>query len=282
MSFSQKYGFNVFNLQPEDLFSFASENGLTHIEINLSKDHLTLETFNNERINRINTLSEKHSVTLSFHLPYFINISEVLPHIRKENLYYLTESVNIASKLNLTHITIHVGNFYWFPVEKWMRKKALDRFIKSMNSVINNYQIKGVKLALENVVPIPKGSEFLLLGDNIADFNYIFENVQSDSLMFCLDTGHANMAEGVLKYLEKLSEKLCCIHYHDNNSFNDEHLPIGKGNINWEKISKKLIDIKYNGPIVSECRGIEAHESAALFEEKFEMVKSQIASPLKS
>ena len=69
-----------------------------------------------------------------FHVPYYINISEVFPHIRKSNINYLIESIKTASKLKVNHITLHIGNFYWFPVEQWNRKRALKRFLQNQRN----------------------------------------------------------------------------------------------------------------------------------------------------
>ena len=88
-------------------------------------------------------------------------------------------------------------------------------------------------------------------------------------LKFCLDTGHANIGEGALEYLKAFPEKLCCVHYHDNNGSNDEHLLVGKGNVPWAAIAAELIRLNYQGPIISECRNTTAHESARLFEDYF-------------
>ena len=40
-NFKRKYGFNVYDRQPEDLFEYAFSYGLNHIEINLSQDKLS-------------------------------------------------------------------------------------------------------------------------------------------------------------------------------------------------------------------------------------------------
>lgn len=268
--FKRIYGFNVSNQQPEDQFECASSNGLHHIEINLSNEQLTIKTFNSDRINKLRDLSKSHNIKLSFHIPYYINISEILLPIRKSNITYLFKCIQIASELKATHVTLHVGSFYWFPVELWMRKKALKRFVISLRKVLEVCEDKNVIVALENVVPIPNGSEYYLLGDNVGDFKYIFSRIDSKYLKFCLDTGHANMGEGVLEYINNFHDKLCCIHYHDNNGLNDEHLPIGKGKVPWEDLAEGLINIKYQGPIISESRNINAHESARIFESIFE------------
>ena len=273
--FNRKYGLNVNNKQPEDKFKYASSTGLHHLEINLSQRHLSLEMVNENRISKLQTLAKSHSIKLSFHIPYYINISEILLPLRRTNINYLLKCIQVASELKATHITLHVGNFYWFPLEPWMRKKALKRFVKSIRKVLKVCEDKDIIVAIENLVPIPNGSEYFLLGDNVEDFKYIFSNVDSKCLKFCLDTGHANMGEGVLEYINNFHDKLCCIHYHDNNGFNDEHLPIGEGSVPWENLAEELINIKYQGPIISECRNIEAHKSAILFEKYFDNILAE-------
>jgi len=265
----RKYGLNVYNLNPEDLFEYAASSGLQHMEINLSHEKLTLETFTKDRIKRLYNLSKTHNIQLSFHIPYYTNISDILIHLRRASIKYLLKCIHLASELRSTHITLHLGSFYWFPVEQWERKKALERFIKSLNKVLKLCEEKNVVIALENVVPIPTGSEYYLLGDNIEDFNFIFSHFNSKYLKFCLDTGHANMAEGVIEYINNFHEQLSCIHYHDNNGFNDEHLVVGKGKVPWLDLTRELKNIKFTGPIISECRNIKAHESAHLLERYF-------------
>ena len=263
------YGFNIFNQIPEKYFEYAAAHGLQHIEINLSKDNLSIEIFDEQRIKFLRDLAESHHIQISLHIPYFINISDILIHLRRSNVNYFLKTIQCAYELNATHITMHMGSFYWFPVEQSQRKRALDRFLKQLKIVVKACKQHMVNIALENVVPLPAGSDYYLLGDNINDFKYIFNNIESDYIKFCLDTGHANMAEGVLEYTKNFKEQLTCIHYHDNNGYNDEHLPVGKGKIPWKDFANELIKIGYKKPMISECRNLEAHESAALLEEFF-------------
>jgi len=267
--FDRKYGFNVSDLQPEDMIENASSQGMEHIEINLSKEILSLKKFDTNKIEILKRLSAEQNVSLSFHVPFNINISEILTPLRNSSMQYLFNCIEIAVKLNITHLTLHLGSFYWFPVEKWMRRRALNRFINSIREILSVVEEKRLTIALENVVPIPNGSEYLLLGDSIDDFNYVFSEVDSSCLKFCLDTGHANMAEGVVEYMKYFGDRLCSIHYHDNNGNNDEHLPVGKGGVPWDKLAIELEKISFCGPIISECRNIGFHNSALLFESYF-------------
>lgn len=273
----RKYGLNVYKRPPEDFFEYAFQNNLDHIEINLTENHSSLKSFNSDRIKKLKLLSSEYNVKLSIHIPFKINISDIIRVIRNGNLTYLKECIYFANKIDATHITAHIGNFYWFPAEKLMRKKALDRFIKYLKEIIELGENENVIIALENVVPIPHGSDFYLLGDNIQDFNYIFNSVESRYLKFCLDTGHANIGEGVLPYIHNFHKRLVSIHYHDNTGINDDHLPIGKGSVPWDSLAAELIKIKYSGPIISECRNIKPHEAAKIFDTHFMKREQQIS-----
>jgi sugar phosphate isomerase/epimerase len=272
---NRNYGLNCFRNLNEEHFIYASSHELKSIEIHLDKSHITLESFTPERINEINRFAEKYDVKLSFHNPYNLNASDIIPTLRKIDTNYMLEGIKLAREINAIHITAHIGNFYWFPVEKWMRKKALSRFVKSMDKIIEHCELNNVIFALENVIPIPQGSEYYFLGDNLEDFSFLFERLNSKYFMFCLDTGHANVAEGVIPYINHFGDKIKTIHFHDNNGDDDSHLPIGKGNINWSEVSASLLKLNFTGPMISECREVKPHEAALSFEKYFVKSASQ-------
>ena len=212
-----------------------------------------------------------NGIDLSLHLPGHINVAEIIPMLRRSHVRYLQSSIELAAALHTSHITVHIGTFYWFPVRQRMRRKALDRFLRSMDKTIIPYlEQSNVCLALENVVPIPYGSEYLYLGDNLDDFDYLFKRLPATHFKFCLDTGHANLAEGVLPYIHRMGHRMITVHYHDNKGTNDDHLPVGDGTIDWQSIADELSRIEYSGPIISECRLIRPHESADRFRAFFQ------------
>ena len=259
-----KFGFNVFNYPPEDFLDYSHKNNLGHIEINTSQSHSSIESFDEKRIAKLNKKTNEFNIQLSLHLPNKINIGDNISHFRKSSVTYLCNAIDLASKINANYINCHLGFFFWFPVEKWRRNKSLNRFLENLKMISDKCNECNVVLALENVTPLPHGSDHLLLGDNINDFEFIFSNVDSPSIKFCLDTGHANVAEGVGKYLDNFSDKLHSVHYHDNLGNDDSHLVIDQGNIDWKQFSKKIKDAKFYGPFVSECKNQKPHESASL------------------
>ena len=101
----------------------------------------------------------------------------------------------------------------------------------------------GVQLLLENLQNDVATPEHLVEITRIGHF---------DTVGFCLDLGHAHLAEsvpetrdapardGVTQALDAFGKRLVELHVHDNNGMRDEHLWPGGGSVGWESTSKKL------------------------------------------
>lgn len=247
-----KFGLLAVKKPIEEMFEVANQSGISHIEIDLIKEHSYVETFSAKRISDINKLAKKYKISVSLHIPYTINPSDTIPMIRNANVEYFKKCILLAHKLNATHITTHIGYCNGLPSWDWMRKQALDRLVLSLSEVLPICKKYKVYLALENVNPMPKDSEFFYLGDNISDLEYLYNQLKSPFLKLCLDTGHANTNEGPVQYLKKFGDKLVSIHVHDNKGKYDEHLAIGEGTIDWKNFANELKKMKFSGPFVSE------------------------------
>ncbi|MBC7131232.1 sugar phosphate isomerase/epimerase, partial [Candidatus Bathyarchaeota archaeon] len=70
-----------------------------------------------------------------------------------------------------------------------------------------------------------------------------------------LDVGHANTFEKPEKFVRLLRNYIINVHVHDNDGSKDSHLPIGKGNINFEGLIK---EINHNIlMLIIECHSLE-------------------------
>jgi len=261
-----RFGFNVVRKPVEEYFDYASEYRLAHLEIDLIRDHSFIETFDEKRINNLRELSEEFGITLSLHTPFTINPSDKIPIIRDANIAYLKRCVSVAHELNTTHITTHIG--YCIGFKHW-RQGALVRLVANLKEVLKDCRKFKVKLALENVNPMPEGSELFYLGDNLKDFEFLFSELESPYLNLCLDIGHANTSEGPLAYIQKFGKKIISIHFHDNNGKNDDHLDVGEGTVPWKKVAEALKRIKFFGPFISECFKSKPHEAKDAFSKYF-------------
>jgi sugar phosphate isomerase/epimerase len=114
-------------------------------------------------------------------------------------------------------------------------KIGLTRFRKLIEKAEKN----GVNIAIENVF-MP---EYM---------DYVFNNIESERLKFCYDSGHANCFTPEIDMLAKYGDKLAALHLHDNDGSGDQHLLPFNGNINWEQIMAQLKRFKFDGPLALE------------------------------
>lgn len=252
------FGFDVVKKSIEKNFCYASEYGLSHLEIDLIRRHFFIETFDTKRINQLKGLSKELEISLSLHTPFTINPCEKITTLRDANIAYLKRCVAVAHELNATHITTHIG--YCIGV-KPSKQKALTRLVGNLKNLLKDCRKLNVKLAIENVNPMPEGSEFFYLGDSIKECMFLLSEVDSPYINLCLDIGHANTNEGPLSYIQNFENKIINVHFHDNKGITDDHLNVGEGTVPWRKVAKALKRINFCGPFVSECFNSKPHEA---------------------
>ena len=90
-------------------------------------------------------------------------------------------------------------------------------------------------------------------GSRMADLAALLRELDHPQLALALDTGHANLGEGVAHETIAAGSLLATTHVHDNNGRQDSHLPPGHGTIDWAAWGRTLDSIGYAGPIVLEC-----------------------------
>lgn len=236
----------------EAAFGAASRAGLRHMEVDLIQPHNSLESFTSDRIKRLKTLSRQYGVSLSLHTPYTINPADEVGFFRKANEEYLKRLISLACRLKCTHITTHIGFWVGLTSWGWKRKTALETLIRTLKNLLPSLRKHRIPLALENVNPMPRDSEFQLLGDNIKDFQQIYSEVGSPFMRMCLDVGHAHTDQGPLKYMQDFGAKIIAVHFHDNHGKYDEHLAVRAGNINWKKVAAGFQGMGFSGPFISE------------------------------
>ena len=88
------------------------------------------------------------------------------------------------------------------------------------------------------------------------DLAELLGQINDNSFKVCLDIGHAetkNTGSSALEFINKLQNKIVCLHIHDNDKISDNHqLPFTLV-IQFEPIFKVLKEIGYSGDITFEC-----------------------------
>ena len=121
--------------------------------------------------------------------------------------------------------------------------------------IIERAELTGIYIALENL-RLPEYQR------------YAFDNIDSDHLKFCFDSGHQHCRTPREDYLAQYADQLISLHLHDNDGpaypygCLDQHRLPFDGSINWHSLMKNLKDTGYKGPLSLEAT-IFGHEEMA-------------------
>ena len=129
-------------------------------------------------------------------------------------------------------------------IEQAHRRAALAR---GLLRLADHARGSGVLICVENMPP------GVHPGSRMTDLAALVSELRHSQLALALDTGHANLGEGVAHETIAAGTLLATTHVHDNNGRQDSHLPPGHGTINWSEWGRTLDSIGYAGPIVLEC-----------------------------
>ncbi|MDW8034495.1 MAG: sugar phosphate isomerase/epimerase [Nitrososphaerota archaeon] len=124
------------------------------------------------------------------------------------------------------------------------------RFFKEISKYASDYD---VKVAVENRLESSYGA----LPKDLIE---LITNVGSEHLGICFDTGHAHVNKlDVKSTLREIKEFLIATHVHDNNGFEDQHLPPMIGSMDWNSLISSFVEINYLEPLI-----LEIHEYGRL------------------
>ena len=188
----------------------------------------------------------------------------VLTHIKPAKL--MEDPVQVAKDHDVFGCD-YVGLGGYWPKEG----EPFDNFEGDFRPVAEALKANGKYLMYHN-----HAHEFEKLGDKLR-MDYLADTFDKDLLGFTLDTfwvqcGGGNPAE----WIEKLSGRVPCIHLKDyapKGTWERKMMPVGEGNLNWEKIfaAAEAAGTKYMLVEQDDCNGEDPFDCA---KRSFEYLKS--------
>lgn len=186
----------------------------------------------------------------SFHAPFAneIDITALDPKQKERSVHEILSAAQSAAMMQVRHFVIHPGPEKTIQLETKEHLQRLKNAADSLNQIALACKDLGMRLCLENMIPH-------LLSGNTSDMLWIIGAVDEISMGTCLDTGHANLSKNLHTMVYKLSGHLQMIHAHDNQGQYDDHLPPGKGEIDWERLLTELNKTGFAGGLIIELAG---------------------------
>ncbi|RLI91929.1 MAG: hypothetical protein DRO65_00745 [Candidatus Altiarchaeales archaeon] len=215
------FGFRVFHHRVWEL-ELCNRYGLG-IEYRIDNDSEFEEGGKNAK------LLERILLPVFFHYPSkgnYIWLSHSDEEARKKAIEKFKKYLDLSKRIKACLLVIHDETPFG----------GLEPYLKSLEEVSKLSKRKRIKVCLENTHLSP--FQVCELIDDIPN------------LYIALDLGHANIqigSNGILAFLDKFWYKVEHLHLHDNYGVHDQHLIPGDGNLDYEKILKKLNDINFDG-----------------------------------
>jgi sugar phosphate isomerase/epimerase len=184
----------------------------SHVEVICEGIHTNLEVL------------ESYNLTVSFHAPFSdLNIASLNTSILTESLRQITENIKEAARYTVEAVCIHAGHLS--PLGMRFKEKAYATGIQSLKKLAETAEEYSVSLGVENMPHFP-----MLLARTAEEVKAILTEVDSDTVGFTFDVGHANITGDVHQFLA-LKDAIRIVHLHDNHGDQDIHLALGEGSV---------------------------------------------------
>ena len=200
----------------------------------------------------------------SIHVPLLYDAPDIAPsELRKISSDLTLKTIDLAAYFDASFIVQHMSLMdSQMDLALAPNKKNI---FPDLDATLPHADSRGIKVALENVPSLARR----MVGNSVKELTDLVNLFQSDAVGICLDITHG-VASGFdpLAALDEIDfNRLISIHASDNfvGRRVDQHLPIGKGNIPWDKLFEKLCENKYKGSFVIEVAG-DSNEGRTLID----------------
>ena len=188
---------------------------------------------------KIKELIKKNELKVVGSTDYHLQFASPWTSVRKASLAEIKKAFPILETLGAEFVHVHPDSSAFR--DKGALFELNNEAVRELLEVATKH---GLKLMVENGSPHQGGIELI---------KFLME--KNPRIYLNLDIGHANIGveENLTpKFLKLFGKRLGNVHAHDNDSTRDQHLEMGKGNIDWKKIVNMLKMASYNRTVTFE------------------------------
>lgn len=213
-------------------------------------DAAALERFTRQEFADMAAQLLSRGLTITVHGPFMdMSAGSPDPVIRAATRHRFEQLLDLIPLFKPKTVVCHAGyewKRYGYVKEDWL-KNCIDIWHWLGGSI----KAAGGRLMLENVFE-----------EEPEDIQVLFENLVEQDVGFCLDTGHqaAFSRASLTTWLNSLGRYLGQLHLHDNRGWQDEHMALGWGRIDFETFFKQLKSMMKAPPVIT----LEPHEEESL------------------
>lgn len=232
----------------------AALRKLPVVEIVTEPPHCFLDDLDPSEREKIRNYARENQIELTIHGSFSdLNIGAYNNNVRNFTLNEIKKSIIFAKDIGAKIVTIHPAEFgaigHTYP--ETIRKNNIDS-VKELALFAEEYN---VKIGYENM-PIFTWNQLIESYDP-KEIKSIIDSINLPNLGITWDIGHSNTTKiSMSEYFTQFKDWLIHIHLHDNagpiEGWNDTHMEVGKGTINWQEVFAYLTEMNFDGTLVFE------------------------------
>ena len=165
---------------------------------------------------------------------------------RDADMDLLMRHLTCCAALGVRYVVIHAGtgDGYTTPQElRGIRQLNLDY----LSRLADHAGSLGLRIGIENTMDDRRRGR-RNFGARPIELIELLAELDHPALGITIDTSHANVQKlDCAAVIRQFGRHICCTHMSDNDSSGDQHLPPGRGSINWPAVVAALRDIGYDG-----------------------------------
>jgi sugar phosphate isomerase/epimerase len=222
-----------------------AELGFDYLELTMDSPQAHYRTIHRQKHEILRTLDQL-KMQLVCHLPTYVFTADLTDSLRKASLDEVLHSLEVAADLRPLKVVLHPS--YFVGLSLVVMDQAEERAWMSLEAVVEKANQLGVCLCIENMFP---STQSLVEPE---DFHPVFEAFPTLRMTF--DIAHAHIqSQGdrrALDFIARLGDRIEHIHASDNFGREDNHLPIGAGTVEFQKILEALKNTGYDKTVTLE------------------------------
>ena len=232
------------NVNWEEKFNIAKQNGFDFIELSVDINRLDKLDYTDKDIDNLLSISKKynmpfHTLTLSANRYYPIGDIEK----RDEGITLIKKAIILSKKLDIKVIQLTAYDVY----QKTSTTKTRKLFKEAIEEVLEFNNDYNITLAIEVLEDV----DHFNTSDKLCEF---IRNINHQYLKEYGDTGNLiyNGFDPVIDIQNNI-DQIVAIHIKDAIYKNEHNIEYGKGEVDFEKVFNVLKQSNYKGYLVSEC-----------------------------
>ena len=186
----------------------------------------------------LRTILDRHGLSITGHTDPCLPHAYPIQGIRDACLKELDRCAGIFSALGAKIMNIHPC--YFCPPS--MRRDLVAFNIEALTPIVEMAAFHGLTVVIEN---------YKAPFDRVSIFKKMLAAIPG--LKLHLDFGHTNFGlDNHEVFCAELGEHIRHVHFSDNRSRADDHMPLGVGTVNWKNAVNSLKEAGYDGTITLE------------------------------